>query len=198
MKNYQLLELAKLLIYLPLMILPILSYMILGQEKKGLITKDIRSAYETKFPGCRYGNFIAFYRLMVDVKEFRNIYYFRIGRMSFMFDKLLSSVKSLIISKIPIGGGVFVEHGTSTYINANSIGENFMAKQNVTVGWHNGRPTIGDNVTIGTGAVVIGNIKIGNDVKIGAGAIVVKDISDGCTVVSPQAIVVKRYGQKII
>ncbi|MDR2798933.1 MAG: serine O-acetyltransferase, partial [Treponema sp.] len=42
---------------------------------------------------------------------------------------------------------------------------------------------IGDNVEIGAGAIIIGNIKIGNNVMIGANAVVTKDVPDDCTVV---------------
>ena len=47
-----------------------------------------------------------------------------------------------------------------------------------------GFPTIGDNVFIGAGAMVIGNVHIGNNVRIGANAIVTKDVPDNCIVVS--------------
>ena len=44
-------------------------------------------------------------------------------------------------------------------------------------------PVIGDNVFIGTGAKIIGNITIGNNVLIGANAVVTKDVPDNCTVI---------------
>lgn len=44
-------------------------------------------------------------------------------------------------------------------------------------------PSIGDNVLIGAGAKIIGNVKIGNNVKIGSNCIVVEDIPDNATVV---------------
>lgn len=60
-----------------------------------------------------------------------------------------------------------------------------------------GRPEIGDNVYIGTGAVVLGGVKIGNNVKIGANAIVIDDVPDNAVVVSPKAKVVKIYENSI-
>lgn len=54
-----------------------------------------------------------------------------------------------------------------------------------------GRPTIGDNVYIGTGAVILGGITIGNNVRIEANATVVDDVPDNAVVVSPKAKVVK-------
>lgn len=52
-------------------------------------------------------------------------------------------------------------------------------------------PTIGDNVTIGANAVIIGDIMIGNNVTIGAGAVVTKSIPDNCIVVGNPARVIK-------
>lgn len=71
------------------------------------------------------------------------------------------------------------------------IGANCRIYQQVTIGddgkhWEN-VPEIGDNVSIGAGAKVLGKIKIGHNVKIGANAIVVEDIPDNATAVSPKA-----------
>ena len=52
--------------------------------------------------------------------------------------------------------------------------------------------TIGDNVLIGAGARIIGEVKIGNNVKIGANAVVVSDIPDGCTAVGVPAKIIKK------
>ena len=97
-----------------------------------------------------------------------------------------------------MGGGIYVQHGTSTQLDAKRIGKNFWTNQNVTVGWNGpGNPSIGDNVRIGTGAVVIGPITIGDNVNIGANAIVTKDVPSNTTVVSPQAFICKRDGKKV-
>ena len=53
-------------------------------------------------------------------------------------------------------------------------------------------PTIGNNVLIGTGASILGNIKIGNNCKIGAGAVVLKDIPDNVTAVGVPAKQIKK------
>ena len=76
------------------------------------------------------------------------------------------------------------------------FGKNCTIFQQVTVGENLKDPEeaaeIGDNVLIGTGAKIIGNIKIGNNVKIGANAVVVNDIPDNCTVVGVPAKIVKK------
>ncbi|MHA5067737.1 serine acetyltransferase [Cetobacterium somerae] len=60
-----------------------------------------------------------------------------------------------------------------------TIGSNFLEIKRETLG----APEIGDNVYIGAGAKIIGNIKIGNNVKIGANCVVVNDIPNNSTVV---------------
>ena len=75
-----------------------------------------------------------------------------------------------------------------------TVGENLWVNQNVTIGHQGkGHPTIGDNVRIGSGAVLLGDIKIGNNVNIGANAIVVEDVPDNCTVCSPKAKIIKQF-----
>ena len=53
-------------------------------------------------------------------------------------------------------------------------------------------PTIGNNVTICAGAVVIGNVTIGNNVTIGANAVVVKDIPSDCIAVGNPARIIQN------
>jgi serine O-acetyltransferase len=56
----------------------------------------------------------------------------------------------------------------------------------VTLGFDEGSgrsPCIGDNVYIGAGAKVLGDVTIGSDVRIGANAVVITDVPDGCTAV---------------
>lgn len=89
-------------------------------------------------------------------------------------------------------GGLYIAHGTSVQIYANKIGKNLWMHHNVTIGMiGEGRPEIGDNVYIGTGAVILGGITIGNNVRIGANAIVVDSVPDNAVVVSPKAKVVR-------
>lgn len=62
---------------------------------------------------------------------------------------------------------------------------------------HNTKPTIGNNVTIYTGAVVVGEITIGDNVKIAANTVVIKSVPSNCTVAGNPAYIVKRDGQKV-
>ncbi|MGA1475211.1 MAG: serine O-acetyltransferase, partial [Prochlorothrix sp.] len=58
-------------------------------------------------------------------------------------------------------------------------------------------PTLGDNVVVGAGAKVLGNLNIGNDVRIGAGSVVLRDVPANCTVVGIPGRVVYRSGVKV-
>lgn len=84
---------------------------------------------------------------------------------------------------LEIGKGIHLYHGHSLVINDKSkIGANVILRHCTTIGSKilpNGiecAPEIGDNVDIGSNAVILGNIHIGNNAIIGAGAVVVKDV----------------------
>lgn len=141
------------------------------------------------------------YNLYVAGNEFRDVYYMRIGQIHKLFKWMLPgrTLCGLYSTKRDnIGGGIYIQHGWAMVLDAEKVGENLWINQNVTVGYRgNGHPTIGDNVRIGTGAVILGPIRIGNNVNIGANAIVLKDVPDNCTVVSPPAYIIKRDGVKV-
>ena len=78
----------------------------------------------------------------------------------------------IIPDSTKIGGGISIAHPYSTVLNAESIGENFSCIHCITLGKKDDkRPVIGNNVTIGCHACIIGGVHIGNNVTIGAGAI---------------------------
>lgn len=78
------------------------------------------------------------------------------------------------------------------------IGYNCFISHQVTIGRSKGGvPTIGDNVYIGPGAKIFGNIKIGNNVRIGANCVVFEDVPDNSTIVLPKPrIIVKDENYK--
>ena len=100
-----------------------------------------------------------------------------------------------------IGKGFFVDHGAGLVIGETAeIGDNCVLFHNVTLGGtgkHKGKrhPTLGNNVLVGTGAILLGPISVGNNVKIGANSFVVmRDIPSNCTVAGTPAIITKRDG----
>ena len=84
-------------------------------------------------------------------------------------------------------------HAFATIINADAIGDNFSFRNGTTIGSKaEGRPTIGDNVTLGVNVCIVGKIKIGNNVTVGAGSVVTKDVPDNCIVVGNPARIIKH------
>ena len=81
-----------------------------------------------------------------------------------------------------IGRRFFIDHGMGVVIGATAIvGDDVMIYHDVTLGARTGgtgkrHPTIGNNVVIGAGARVIGDISVGNGVKIAANMVVTKSV----------------------
>ena len=131
--------------------------------------------------------------LFAEFPEFRSVIYRRTGIFRILISWLFKRQQLLFINNCPIGGGLLIQHGFSTCINAKKIGNNCKIYHQVTIG-NNGekRPAIGNNVVVCCGAKVIGGVNIGNDVIIGANAVVVKDIPDHCIVAGIPAQIIKR------
>jgi len=102
-----------------------------------------------------------------------------------------------------IGKGFFIDHGMGVVIGETSIiGDNVTIFQGVTLGGtgkEKGKrhPTIGNNVVIGTGAKILGNIVIGDNVNIGANAVVIKDVPANSTVVGVPGRIAKKEGKRV-
>jgi serine O-acetyltransferase len=102
-----------------------------------------------------------------------------------------------------IDEGLFIDHGMGVVIGETSVvGKNVTLYQGVTLGGtgkEKGKrhPNIEDNVVIGTGAKILGNITIGANSYIGANAVVVKDVPANSTVVGVPGRITKQEGKKI-
>ncbi|HEY55254.1 MAG TPA: serine O-acetyltransferase [Dehalococcoidia bacterium] len=88
-----------------------------------------------------------------------------------------------------IGDGFFIDHGMGVVIGETSeIGDNVTLYQGVTLGGTSHQrakrhPTLGNNVVVGVGAQLIGDITIGDNTKVGAGSVVVDSVPANATVV---------------
>lgn len=88
-----------------------------------------------------------------------------------------------------IGKNLFIDHGHGVVIGETTIiGDNCTIYQGVTLGGtgkecHKRHPTLGNNVVVGAGAKVLGNIEIGDYCKVGANSVVLKNVPPHCTVV---------------
>lgn len=102
-----------------------------------------------------------------------------------------------------IGRGLFIDHGMGVVIGETSvIGDNVTMYQGVTLGGtgkERGKrhPTIGNNVVIGAGAKILGNITIGDNVNIGANAVVIRNVPANSTVVGVPGRMAKREGERV-
>jgi serine O-acetyltransferase len=102
-----------------------------------------------------------------------------------------------------IGKGAFIDHGMGVVVGETAIiGEYVLLYQGVTLGGTGKElgkrhPTLGDNVVIGAGAKVLGNIQIGSNVRIGAGSVVLKCVPPDCTVVGIPGRIVHRHGEVV-
>lgn len=102
-----------------------------------------------------------------------------------------------------IGQGVFIDHGMGVVIGETAIVGNYaLIYQGVTLGGtgkESGKrhPTLGENVVVGAGAKVLGNLQIGSNVRIGAGSVVLRDVPSGCTVVGVPGRIVHRAGERV-
>jgi serine O-acetyltransferase len=103
-----------------------------------------------------------------------------------------------------IGKRLFIDHGMGVVVGETSvIGDNVTLYQCVTLGGtgkESGKrhPTIGNNVIIGAGAKVLGNIVVGENCRIGAGSVVLRSVPDNSTVVGVPAHIVYRNGMRVV
>ncbi len=101
-----------------------------------------------------------------------------------------------------IGRGLFIDHGMGVVIGETAeIGEDVTLYQGVTLGgtgFATGKrhPTIEDNVTIGSGAKLLGPITVGHGAKVGANSVVITDVEPNSTVVGNPGHVVRVDGKK--
>jgi serine O-acetyltransferase len=106
-----------------------------------------------------------------------------------------------ISTSADIGGGFYVAHPFGLVVGADTrLGEHCDLRQNITFGGNynktadDGRqkPWLGDNVSVGAGAVILGPVKVGSNVIIGANAVVIKDVPDNAIVGGVPARVIKE------
>ncbi|MFA5271214.1 MAG: serine O-acetyltransferase [Candidatus Omnitrophota bacterium] len=98
-----------------------------------------------------------------------------------------------------IGRRFFIDHGMGVVIGETSeIGDDVLIYQGVVLGGvslekHKRHPTIGNEVVIGSGAILLGPIKVGNEARVGAGSVVISDVPEGATVVGvPGRVMIER------
>lgn len=170
--------------------------------KKGLINKiiEIDPAARNKlnvilnYPGLHA---LFFYR----IHHFLWLMHFKtLARFLSQIARFLTEIE--IHPGATIGKRLFIDHGMGTVIGETTIiGDDCTLYQGVTLGGvgtgeyqKKRHPTLNDNVTVFSGAKVIGNVIIGKNSVIAAMAVVLKDIPEDCTVAGIPAQIVKKNG----
>ncbi len=103
-----------------------------------------------------------------------------------------------------IGRRLFIDHGMGVVVGETAIvGDDVTLYQGVTLGGtgkeHGKRhPTLLDNVVVGGGAKILGNITIGQNCRIGAGSVVLRNVPDDSTVVGVPGHIVFREGKRVV
>jgi len=146
--------------------------------------------------GVRIKLFLLLYRLASYI-VFKGGVVFLLGLPIYILYRFYSEF--LVAAELPVnviaGSGLRVFHAQGLVVHAHTkIGDRCTLRQGVTIGNKKNRdgtmsacPVIGDDVDIGAGAVIIGEIKIGSRVSIGANTVVTKDVPDDMVVVGQSA-----------
>ena len=168
---------------------------------------DIKAA-QSKDPAAKsFLEIVLLYQSLHALVAYR-VAHFLYGMRLFFCARLISQMARFLTGieihpGAKIGKRFFVDHGMGVVIGETAvIGDGVLLYQGVTLGGtglEKGKrhPTIGNNVVIGTGAKVLGNITIGDNSYIGANAVVIKDVPVNSTVVGVPGRVTKQDGKKI-
>ena len=149
-----------------------------------------------------FGSYNNMVKSLIFGKHNRNLFYHRMGKSSYIYSWILRGEPSLKIPfNCPIGKHAHFVHNDCCYLNAQSIGENFICYPHVVIGAKNliknEKPIIGNDVTIGTGTVIVGNITIGNNVTISANSFICKNIPNNAVIIGNPAKIIKLNNQKV-
>lgn len=180
----------------------------------GMLAKDADLHYEAAYSGVRsMRNRI---RLWLFNPEFRCVasYRLRLAAQDLVARKKLLGLIPLALSvalrhrivtrrhvyisrNSEIGPGLLIMHGYGIMVGPSKIGSNCVLHQNVTIGdqvaaGSNRVPRIGNNVWIGPGATITGDITLGDNVTVSAGTVMSKSVPDGCLVAGNPGRVVRR------
>lgn len=171
------------------------------------IIRDEFKNIKDKDPAARSNLEILLYPSLYAIINHR-IGHFLYKRKLYFLSRLISQINRFftgieIHPGATIGKRFFIDHGMGVVIGETAeIGNNVTLYHGVTLGGtgkDKGKrhPTVGNNVTIGAGAKILGPITIGNDVKIGSNSVVLRDVPNSATAVGIPAKIIKK-SNKII
>jgi len=163
---------------------------VLSSEQKHLIEKDITRWNEINNEKLNMFRSLNWY--MTQNKEFRNLIQHRLKNPSrsikswihFVIARMLwKPLDSLYLNTTNIGGGLYIQHGFSTIVSAEKIGENCRIFQQVTIGYKGEfSPVLEDNVSVACGAKILGKVTMHSNSIAAAGSVVIKDVPENAIV----------------
>jgi serine O-acetyltransferase len=196
----QLLRLAVLVLAGPLLL-------VVGRSPARAIVAQDAAVWERRLgegriiTSARDGQLVWRAYLLLRLREFRSVAYYRIGRCgpawqagAWILARIYPPQISLLIDCPEIGPGLYFEHGFSTVVTAERIGRDCWINQQVTIGYGSDRrrPVLGDGVGIRAGAIVIGGVTVGSGGHVGAGAVVTRDVAPNTYVAGVPARVLRQ------
>ena len=171
---------------------------------------SIKCIYE-RDPAAR--GFWGFFEIIFTYSGLHALFFHRIAHFLYtlhvpVIPRIINQVSRLLTGieihpAARIGKRFFIDHGMGIVIGETTeIGDNVTLFQGVTLGGtgkEKGKrhPTLGNNVVIGAGAKILGNIKIGENSYVGANAVVLDDVPDNCTVVGIPGRIVRLEGKRV-
>lgn len=172
------------------------------------MNEDIQAVFE-RDPAARsrleiltcYSGLHALWFYRVTHSLWRHQWFF-LARWLSQVARLLSGIE--IHPGAQIGKRLFIDHGMGVVIGETTVvGDDVTIYQGVTLGGtgkEKGKrhPTIGNNVVIGAGARILGNITIGENSRVGAGSVVLRDVPPNSTIVGVPGHVVLRSGRRVV
>jgi serine O-acetyltransferase len=181
------------------------------KRRKNMILKDIWldvKAVQARDPAARSAlEVLILYQGVHALIWHRFAHWFYKHKM-FFTARLLSQIsRFLTLIEIhpgaQLGHGILIDHGSGVVIGETAVvGDNCTIYQGVTlggVGLNKGKrhPTLGNNVTVGCGAKILGAFEVGDNCSIAANAVLLKPLEDNVTAAGIPARPVKKDGVKI-
>jgi len=125
-----------------------------------------------------------------------------LARLNSQFARFFTGIE--IHPGAELGRRLFIDHGIGTVIGETAVvGDDVTLYQGVTLGGtgkEKGKrhPTIGNHVSIGSGAKLLGNITIGDNCRVGAGSVVLRNVPANSTIVGVPGHIVLRDGKRVV
>ncbi|HEY6338272.1 MAG TPA: serine O-acetyltransferase [Candidatus Sulfotelmatobacter sp.] len=128
--------------------------------------------------------------------------FFLLGRGLSQVVRLMTGIE--IHPAAQVGRRLFIDHGLGVVIGETAVvGDDVTLYQGVTLGGtgkEQGKrhPTIENEVVVGSGAKILGNITVGRNCRIGAGSVVLRNVPENSTVVGVPGHIIFRNGERVV